>query len=363
MATDTSQHALLRSIVDHHARPDDLQGYLLVATTLLPLAALWALVAAASGITAWLVVPLVPVMALFLLRAFVLMHECGHGSLFRQPRLNRVFGFVFGIICGMPQFVWSAHHRFHHATNGNWTRYQGPLSVIAVAEFAALDMPQQRHYQHARSVWRNPHAGFFYLIFTPRWILLKGAVALLRHRLRGASTQTFTTPHWNSATEFHHMLWTTIALAALWALMAWLVGCALFLAVHLAAASIAGWAGIVIFTVQHNFEHSYASGDSDWSRRDAAIRGTSYLRLPRWLNWFTASIGYHHVHHLSARIPSYRLAACHIEHAALFTGVRRITLAGIPAALEYILWDTAARRLISVAEYRRQCAVATATGV
>ena len=136
--------------------------------------------------------------------------------------------------------------------------------------------------------------------------------------------------------------------------MSWYVGPALFFTVYVISVSLAGGAGIVLFTVQHNFEHSYATGDEGWDYDTAAIEGTSFLVLPRWLNWFTANIAYHHIHHLSATIPNYLLAKCHAEYEPLFSDVTRVKLSGIPGALKYILWDTRARRIISVAEYRQQ---------
>jgi omega-6 fatty acid desaturase (delta-12 desaturase) len=124
--------------------------------------------------------------------------------------------------------------------------------------------------------------------------------------------------------------------------------------VYVVSTSLAGGAGIVLFTVQHNFEHSYASGDEGWDYIAAAILGTSFLVLPGWLNWFTSNIAYHHIHHLSARIPNYCLVQCHNEYQDLFSDVPRIKLSGIPEALKCILWDVGHRRIISVAEYRRQ---------
>ena len=370
VVTDVSLDTLKRTVINRHARPDNHKGFILVLTTLMPLAALWYCAFLSTKFSLWLTAAVVPLMALFQLRVFVLMHECGHRSLFRSARLNRIFGFVFGVVTGMPQFVWSAHHQFHHSTNGNWARYQGPLSVIATDEYAAMNTRQQRRYRNARNIWRTPHAGFFYLIFSPRYLLLRGLVDLLRHVIDVCRTQpglsmhaaaaTFKTPHWASAQEFRHLLWTSLALFCLWGVMAWLVGPLLFLVCYVISTSIAGWAGILIFTVQHNFEHSYASGDAGWNYNDAAIEGTSFLVLPRWLNWFTANIGYHHIHHLSARIPTYCLVACHNEYQALFTGVKRIRLAQIPRALKYILWDTTARHLVSVAEYQRTLRAATA---
>ena len=129
------------------------------------------------------------------------------------------------------------------------------------------------------------------------------------------------------------------------------IGPALFFAVYLVSLSLATAVGIVVFTVQHNFEGSYASGNEGWDYHEAAIHGTSFLVLPAWLNWFTANIAYHHVHHLSATIPNYRLAKCHAEYQHLFTEVPRVRLSEIPHALEYILWDTRARRIVSIAEF------------
>lgn len=368
MSSPPDLEQLKRAIIARHVRPSDFRAALLVLSTLLPLAALWYGTVLSRPVSLWLTAGIVLPMSLFLLRAFVLMHECGHGSLFRSARLNRVFGFAFGVITGMPQLVWSEHHRFHHATNGNWAQYQGPLSIIPVQEYAAMSALRQRRYRDARNIWRAPHAGLFYLIITPRIALLRGSVDLLRHLLRRRRAQPqlswreaageFTTPYWDSATQYGHLFWTSIALFAAWGVMAWLIGPLLFATVYATSIAMAGWAGILIFTVQHNFEHSYASSDAGWNYNDAAMDGTSFLVLPRWLNWFTANIGYHHIHHLSARIPSYRLAECHDENRALFAGVKRIRLAQIPHALKYILWDTAARRLISVAEFEARGAAA-----
>ena len=302
-------------------------------------------------------------MSLFLLRVFVLMHECGHGSLFRTARLNKVFGFLFGVVSGMPQYVWSRHHQHHHSTNGNWDKYRGPLNVITVDEYAAMTARQQRRFRNARNIRLVPFAGFLYLIFNPRVNWLRGSVSLVRHIINGKIAQPgksikahvldFKTPHWSSAREYWYMVWNNVVLMSLWVLMAWSVGPMLFLVCYTVSVSLAGGAGILLFTVQHNFKHSYASQDGGWDLNMAAIQGTSFLVLPRWLNWFTANIGYHHIHHLSARIPNYCLGACHDEHEHLFSAVTRIRLSQIPRAFRCILWDRHLRRIISVAEYRQ----------
>lgn len=350
-----------RLIVDQYARPDSFRGLLQVLTTLLPLAALWMAAALGASVSYGLTALATGVMTLFLLRVFALMHECGHESLFRSARLNQSFGFIFGVVSGMPQYVWAKHHKFHHATNGNWAKYRGPLAILSVDEYDALTPRQQRAYARARHLGMAPLAGFLYLVLNPRLTWIKGTAKLVWHiaRMKRAQPRVslrahaarFQTHYWQSAAEYRHMSLNNLVLLSTWALMCWLVGPALFFSVYLISTSLAGAAGIVLFTVQHNFEHAYASGDQDWDYDAAALHGTSFLVLPDWLNWFTANIGYHHIHHLSARIPNYRLVACHAENEALFADVRRLTLADVGGALKFILWDTRARRIVSVAEH------------
>ena len=357
-----------RQIICSHTLPENRKGIAQVAATLVPLAVLWWIATWSTAVSYWLTATVTLVMSFFLLRAFVLMHDCGHGSLFRTGRLNRGFGFILGVVTGMPQYVWSQHHAYHHSTNGNWEKYRGPLNTATVEEFQQLTVRKQRAYESARSVWLAPFAGFVYLLLNPRISWLKGTIALIGHVIGRkiarpdisipAHAATFETRHWASAEECRHMTWNNIVLFSCWLLMSYWVGPVLFFAVYVVSVSLAGGAGIALFTVQHNFEHAYASGDEGWDYDTAAIRGTSFLILPRWLNWFTANIAYHHVHHLSAKIPNYCLVACHDEHAQLFSGVPSITLQQIPHAMKHILWDTQARRIISVAEYRQQVGVA-----
>lgn len=368
MATAVEAGQVEWAVVGRQYRADDIKGLLQVLTTLAPLAALWYAVVPSAGVSLWLTAGVTMLMVLFLTRAFVLMHECGHGSLFFTDRLNRIFGFLFGILSGMPQFVWSKHHAYHHATNGDWSKYRGPLNTRSVDEFRAMTETQQRMYLMLRKIWMAPFGGFLYLIFNPRFTWLVGSLAFAGHVLKGMVARprvpfrtlagSFKTPYWSDAREYRHMLFNNLVLLTVWVLMSLWIGPALFFSVYLASVSVAGGAAIVIFTVQHNFEHSYASTSEGWDSDVAAIKGTSYLVLPRWLNWFTANIAYHHVHHLSARIPNYHLAECHRKYQHLFTEVKRIRLSDLPRTSKYILWDTRARCIISVDEYRQQPALA-----
>ena len=353
-----------RLLIRQYAQSSDAAGLWQVLTTLVPLgAAGWATVIAAQHVP-WLV--LVPgVLSIFLfIRVFALMHECGHGSLFRSQRLNQGFGFLFGVVSGMPQFVWSQHHAFHHLTNGDWDRYRGPLSTLTVTEYDALTDAARRRYRRARHFALAPFGGFIYLIFNPRFNWLKGSIALLwdilRRKLAEPSLSvaqiaaTHKSRYWKTLREYRHMLWNNLTLLGLWALAFQLPEAGIFFAVYLCSLSIAGGAGIALFTVQHNFEQAYASDSAAWDADRGALQGTSMLVLPRWLNWVTANIGYHHVHHLSSAIPGYRLVACHEQYQHLFTGVQRISLWQIPAHLKCVLWDRDAARIVSIVEHDRR---------
>jgi acyl-lipid omega-6 desaturase (Delta-12 desaturase) len=356
----------MRVAVCRHAHANNAIAFLQVLTTLGPLALLWWAASRSVAVSYWLTAAAILLMSLFTLRVFALMHDCGHGSLFRSNWLNRAGGFLFGVLSGMPQYVWSQHHNFHHANNGNWDKYRGPLTTLSVGEYAAMSVRQQRMYRYVRTLGVAPLGGFIYLIFNPRFTWLKGSLSLLWHIFRQTVSQpsesmrahaaTFKTRYWQSRDEYWHMFWNNVALLSAWVLMSWAFGTAFFFIVYLTSVSLAGGAGIVLFTVQHNFEHSYASDTERWDYYTGAIKGSSLLVLPRWLHWFTADIAYHHVHHLSARIPNYRLVKCHNENRDLFTDVTRIKLSSIPHASKCILWDTAAQRIISVAEYLRQTA-------
>jgi omega-6 fatty acid desaturase (delta-12 desaturase) len=238
------------------------------------------------------------------------------------------------------------------------------LTSPSVVEFSALSAKQRHNYLFARQIVMAPLGGFVYLLFNPRFTWIKGSIELLLHLVKSklaqphisfaAHAKTFKTRYWQSSQQYWHMFWNNVVLLSLWPLMCWSVGTGLFFAVYVISVSLAGGGGIMLFTVQHNFEHAYASDTKSWDYDQSAIEGTSFLVLPRWLNWFTANIGYHHIHHLSAKIPNYRLAKCHDEYQHLFVKVRRIKLIEIPYALTCLIWDAAAQRIISVAEFQQQ---------
>lgn len=357
--TSTDFDRRRRALVRTYGGGNNVAGMLQVANTLLPLALLWAVALAAWPAAPWITVLATVGITLFLIRVFSLMHECGHGSLFGSRWLNRAWGFVFGVISGMPQFVWAQHHDFHHRHNGNWERYRGPLSTLTTEQYAALGTAGQRRFRLLRHLALAPLGGFVYLIFNPRFNWIKGNVALLAHLLRLRPAATFQTRYWKNWREYRHMSANNVALAGVWYGMSAAFGADLFFGIYLPSLSVAGGVGIMLFTVQHNFEHAYAADTAAWDSDRGALEGTSYLVLPAWMNWFTADIGYHHVHHLSAAIPNYRLARCHRENADLFTQVRRLRLRDVPASLRCLLWDQRAQRIVSFAEFERHRAAVT----
>lgn len=340
-----------RDIVDQFATPSDLRGSVQILSVFLPIAGLWFLIRQTWLDSVWLDAAATATLSLFLLRGFVLMHDAGHHALFRSRRLNRIAGFLLGVLSGLPQQVWAENHRYHHTTNGNWAKYRGPLNVASVSDYLAMNDRQRRRYRFTRDILLAPIAGGLYFLINPRITWFRASVHLVRQRLagkRGADIGPL--PGCASMVHYRHMLWNNLLLLSVLAAMAWAIGPVPFLVCWLVSGSLAGGYGIVLFTVQHNFEHSYASADEGWDRDEAAVHGTSFLVLPLWLNWITADAAYHHVHHLCPGVPNYRLAACHKANAQLFAGVTRVPLGAIPSSLKHVLWDVPARRLVSVAE-------------
>ena len=347
-----------RSIIARFSAKSDATAAVQLATTLIPFALVWYLTILSLSVSYWLTGLGIAVLCLFLLRVFVLMHECGHNALFATGRYNRIAGFVLGVVCGMPQYVWSRNHAFHHATNGNWDQYRGPLATLSLEEYHKLSAKQQRVYRTMRHIAVAPVGGFMYLIFSPRFNWLKGNLALLVHLVREKRRHpeqslrqiaaAFESRCWKNAAEYRHMTGNNLVLLTIWALMSLAIGPAAFFTIYVISLSLAGAGGIILFTVQHNFEDSWAADEAHWDYNRAAVHGTSFLVLPRWLNWFTANIAYHHIHHLSASIPNYRLAQAHDAYSHLFTEVPRLRLRDIPSALKNNLWDVDGQRITNV---------------
>lgn len=346
------------------AKSDDRKGLAQTLSALAALAFLWWVAAWSWRVSYVLAVAAGVFITLFTTRLFVFMHDCGHGCLFQSQSLNRRFGFVLGVIIGLPQYVWSKRHQHHHATNGNWEKFRGVLSTLSVDEYAALSQGQRCKYRWLRNIAFAPYGGFMYMVFHPRVGWLKGTCNLVRHCLKQKLRQPkismrqhaagFQTKCWRTPVEYRHMCWNNVVSIAVWVCMSLAVGPVLFFAVYFTSLSLVGGVLILLVNSQHSFEHAYAADTAHWDGDAATLHGTSFMILPSWLNWFTANVAYHHIHHLSAAIPNYSLVECHHAYAHLWTEVTRLRLSQIPDTLKCILWDPRAQRIISIAEYEQQ---------
>jgi omega-6 fatty acid desaturase (delta-12 desaturase) len=309
-----------------------------------------------------LVLPVLVLQVLFMARCFSLMHDCGHESLFRNRRANRWVGFLLGVVAGIPQLPWSRGHAFHHRHNGDWQKYKGPSALISTESFAGLSPTQQRLYSWLRHPLMLFPGGFFYLVIKPRLALLLGVIDLIPWLVaqlqRAPKANLFTlleqhnSRHWHSPREGVDLFWNNIAVLCFWLVMGTWVGPGHFWSLYVPLMTCGAALFICVFFVQHNFPDSYAHRSEGWSPMAGVLEGTSDLDLPPLLNWFTADIGCHAIHHLCEAIPNYRLRACQHRNAALLTGVKRLRLPDIYGCFAYILWDPDAARLTTIAAQR-----------
>jgi omega-6 fatty acid desaturase (delta-12 desaturase) len=324
----------LRQLVARFARPRPGRAWLQLADTALPFAALWAVMAHgvhAGWSYAWILLLALPAAGLYV-RLFIIQHDCGHGSFFARRRLDHAVGAAIGLATLIPYGYWKKTHAIHHATSGNLDRRElGDVVTLTVAEFRALPPLRRLAYRLYRSA---------------PVLLLVGPTYqfVLKHRF------PFDIPFaWKK--EWSSVLWNNLALAlAAWGLGSWL-GWWTLAAVQLPIVVIAGAAGVWLFYVQHQFEEAYWERGERWSADEAALRGSSFLDLPRWLHWLTGNIGYHHIHHLAAKVPNYRLREC-FQSSPDLQRAPRLTLLSSLRCARLKLWDEEARRLVPFSSLR-----------
>ena len=346
-----------------YMKSNDLRATYQILSTVVPYVILWVLAIKATSISFWLLPPIMVLITLFSVRCFSLMHDCGHYSLFRSKRVNRVIGFMLGVINAIPQYPWSRGHAYHHKTNGDWERYRGPSALLSTEEFAKLSPSAQRQYEFLRHPLMIFPGGFFYLAIKSRLALIAGTYGFIGHLLTclkrdpGMGLAQIVSSHksknWYTAAEFWDLLFNNICVVGSWIFLGYLLGFGFFLSVY--SITLTGSAAIFIcvFFVQHNFDGSYAHKTEGWDYLRGAIEGSSYLELPTVLKWFAADIGYHNIHHLSERIPNYNLAACHKQNRHLLVDSKMLRIADIPDCFKFILWDSASSRLVSIASFRQ----------
>lgn len=349
-------------VLTPYIKSSNLRASYQILNTVVPYILLWIVAVQAASISLWFLPPIIVLLTLFSLRCFSLMHDCGHYSLFRSKRVNRIVGFLLGVINAMPQYGWSRDHAYHHKTNGDWERYRGVADFLSTQEFSQLSPFQQRLYEVLRHPLMGIPGGFFYLVIKPRLILILGVYDFIHHVFKDFKTgsgfnlaQTISahkSKHWPTATEFWDLLFNNICVVSSWIVLSYVCGIGLFWSIYTITLSCSATIFIWVFFVQHIFEGTYAHKTEGWNYVLGAVKGSSYLDLPVILRWFTADIGYHNIHHLSERIPNYYLAACHRENSHLLSEVKTLRLKDILKCSQFLLWDPDSSSLVSISSLR-----------
>lgn len=315
----------------HYGKPDSIRGTCELAITSIPLAAAWhlMLLALKNG-QLWLYALLLLPASGFLVRLFMIQHDCGHGSFLRSRRANDWIGRVISVLTLTPYYTWRRDHATHHANSGNLDRRGiGDVITLTIAEYLARSRWGRLRYR----LYRHP-------------VVMLGLGPLYLFVLRNRLPIGFIRAGWK---PWFSTMATNVAIAAFVGLMIWAVGVEHFLLIQIPIVLLAAAAGIWLFYVQHQFRETFWARSEGWNMRDSALHGSSHYDLPAVLKWFTANIGVHHVHHLSSRIPYYRLPEVLRDYPE-FQGLGRITLQQSLQGLRLSLWDEERRRLISLRE-------------
>ena len=324
-----------------YQKPAAWPGIWQVVNTLVPYVTLWYLMHLLLPVSFWLAVPLAVLAGGFLVRVFIIFHDCGHGSFFPSRKANDVVGFVAGVLAFTPYHQWTKEHAIHHATSGDLDRRgTGDVWTLTVQEY----LEASRWKRFAYRLARNPVILFGIAPFF---------LFIIKHRIAGAKA----TPR-----ERRSVALTNLGIVLVAAVMSSVFGLKAYLALQLITVMVGGSAGLWLFYVQHQFEDVQWERGEDWDYGEAALKGSSFYKLPRVLQWFSGNIGFHHIHHLSPSIPNYRLEKCH-QSEPLFQSVKPVTFFSSLKSLTFKLWDERRQKLVGygavkeLREQRRQSAV------
>ncbi|MGI9407985.1 MAG: fatty acid desaturase [Hyphomicrobiaceae bacterium] len=321
-------------VLARYRTPSTARSITEIVITGAPFALLWVAAWWSLGISYWLTGAFIVPAAFLLVRLFLIQHDCGHQAFFHKRVTNDWTGRVLGVFTATPYDVWRKQHAAHHSGSGNLAcRDLGEIETLTVREYKALPWWMKLRYR----LYRAPAVLFG---------LGPAYVFLLKNRLPYGFMRGNGWGPWISA------MGTNAAIAMIVVLMMWLVGPVPFLVVHIPILLLAATIGVWLFYVQHQFEDTIWEQDKDWDMQEAALYGSSYYVMPKPLQWVTANIGVHHVHHLYARIPFYRLPQVLRDHPEL-AGIQRITIPESFKCVRLQLWCEAHRKLVSFKEARR----------
>ncbi|HEY4193456.1 MAG TPA: fatty acid desaturase [Mesorhizobium sp.] len=328
---EASRRAWLK-ILSRYKKPNRKRSTIELGVTLVPFIALWALCSISYVYGYWWGLFLIVPAAGFLVRMFMIQHDCGHGSFFANRHADDWIGRALGVFTMTPYDCWRRAHATHHASAGNLDeRGTGDIKTLTVSEYKNLPL----HRRLAYRLYRHPLVMFG---IGPTWIFV------FEQRLPVGMMRGGVTP-WVSSMA------TNLGIALAAAILIWFIGFVAFLVIHLSIVILAGSVGIWLFYVQHQFEETEWARDEKWEFQYAALHGSSYYDLPAVLRWFTGNIGIHHVHHLSAKVPHYRLPEVLRDYPEL-RNIGRITLLDSLRCVKLALWDENRGKLVSFREAR-----------
>ena len=311
-------------VVMKYNRPDLRKSIWQICNSLIPYIFMWYLMYRSLEYSYWITILLSVLASGFLIRIFIIFHDCGHRSFFKSKQANNIIGAIMGIISFTPFYKWHHQHWIHHATSGNLDkRGIGDVWTMTVDEYLKSSTWDRFIYR----AFRNP---FIMFIFGPFLVIIFNRLS----RKKMTSME-----RWN-------VYLTNIIIILIAVMISLLIGIKAYLLIQLPLIMISHSIGIWLFYIQHQFDDVEWDREKNWDYKISAVNGSSFLRLPAVLQWFTGNIGYHHVHHLSSRIPNYYLAKCHNENA-IFREVKPIKLSETFRALTLGLWDEANRKMIS----------------
>lgn len=323
--TSTTTAFPWKNVVAQYQEPVVRRSVWQLVNTLVPYGLLWYLMYLSLGVSYWLTGVLALLAGGFLVRVFIIFHDCGHGSFFKSRKANDILGSVAGVLSFTPYHHWRWEHALHHASAGDLDRRgTGDVWTLTVQEYLEASRWKRFLYRLAR----NP---FILFVLAPVFLFL------IKQRFPSRKA---------GRRERYSVYGTNLAILAFGTGMSMLFGLQTYLLLQLGVLIVAAMAGVWLFYVQHQFEGVYWERRQEWDYCAAALQGSSFYKLPKILQWFSGNIGFHHIHHLSPRIPNYNLEKCH-RAESLFQTVKPVTFFASFKALTFRLWDEQRRKLVS----------------
>ncbi len=318
--------AELKPILAPYQKADLRHSLWQLANTLIPYAVLWFLMVRALQVSIWLMLPLAVLAGGFLMRVFIFFHDCGHNSFFPTTQANRRIGSLLGVLVFTPGGQWWHSHALHHATSGNLDkRGDGDVTMLTLEEFYDSALLQRLGYKFFRNPLIMFGLGPIFMFF-------------LMHRLP--------LPHYGKKQTLS-VVWTNLGILALATAISLVIGLKAYLIIQFTVMWLAGMAGIFMFYLQHQFEESYWERNRNWNYVASALLGASYFHLPRLLQWFTGNIGFHHIHHLSPRIPNYNLEKVHTGSPLIQKWTHEISLSEGFETVKYKVWHELGKKMVT----------------